>query len=51
MQVNALVAHHVVPLSRIDIEVGLCSGGDAGFEETVGMLWHYSWIIKTDNNL
>ena len=51
MQVHALVAHHVVALARIDVEIGLRSGGDAGFQETVGMLGNYRRVIEADDDL
>lgn len=51
VQVHALVAHHVVALAGIDVEVGLGAGSNARVEETVGMLRHHSRIVETDDDL
>ena len=51
VQVHALVSTHVVPLARIDIEVGLGASGNTGLEERISMLRHYRGIVEADNNL
>ena len=51
VQVDALVATHVVSLAWIDVEVGLGIGSDASLQERVGMLWHYRWVVKANDDL
>lgn len=45
------MAHHVVTLTGIDVEIGLGSGGDAGLEEAVSMLGNDGRIVKADDDL
>ena len=51
VEVDALVAHHVVALAGIDVEVGLGTGGDTGFKEAVGVLGHNGGVVEADDDL
>ena len=51
VEVDALVAAHVVALTGIYIEVGLGVGTDTGFEEGVSVLWYYGGVVETDYDL
>ncbi len=51
VQVNALVARHVVPLAWVDEEVGLLAGLYAGLKELQRVLRHHGWVVGADDYL
>ena len=46
-----MVAAHVVGLAWIYEEVGLGAGGDARFQERVGVLWEHHGVVQALNDL
>ena len=51
VQMNAGVASHVVLLTRIGKEVGLCAGLDASIEERQTMLWYDGIVVIARDDL
>ena len=45
VEVYALVTAHVVGLAWVYEEVGLGAGGDARFQERVGVLWEHHGVV------
>ena len=51
MQMHAFMSRHIMSLSGIDKEVGLCACLYACVKELQSVLWHYGRIIHAYDNL
>ena len=51
MQMSALMTSHVVRLARIDEEVWLGAGCDAGLQEGETMLRHHRYVVEALDDL
>ena len=51
MQMDTLMSAHIVRFARIDEEIGLCSGTDAGLQESETVLWQHDRVVKALNDL
>ena len=51
VEVNTLVSSHIVWLTRIDEEIGLCALLDTLSDERQAVLWHHRFVVSALNNL
>ncbi len=48
---DTLMSAHIVRFARIDEEIGLCSGTDAGLQESETVLRQHDRVVKALNDL